>query len=184
MTNIFSYSLSDFSMVSTEVIADMYLRYLESIFPLPILFLVINIFSVWLIFKKPSWVLIYLALGYVFIGLVFFPGFYNELNSSGKVFQALFLVQALLLAIKGIKHLNKNKDFKLYNIGFIVFVISMLVPFSFFLSKTKELLLVSGYGPDQIALSTLGLCVLLFNSKKDFLYLIVPVLWLLNSFLI
>ena len=187
MAEFFNYNLTQFLMVSPEVFQDLHQRYWRDFWPWLSVFIVCN--SV--VFLKNHQRLTFLDVStcWLFIALVYFKHYLNEIHTYACLMMVLFIIQAIAMIIFKVimfKPHNEqtNQSPRLIKpAGLVMFMVSAVLPFSLFLENSKGTLLLFGWGAEQTALGTIGLILYFSTNKSQILLTIIPLLWLVFSVL-
>ena len=187
MIELFNYSLTQFLMVSPEVFQDLHQRYWRDFWPWLSVFIVCN--SVVFLKNHQRLTFLYVSTCWLFIALVYFKHYLNEVHTFAYLMMALFIIQAIaiiVLKVILIKPLNQDTNYfsrLIKSAGLLMFLVSAVLPFSLFLVNSKGTLLLFGWGAEQTALGTIGLILYFNTNKTQVLLTIIPLSWLAFSVL-
>jgi len=183
MSEFFGYQLTQFVMISPEVFQDLHQRYWQGMWPWLSIFIVGN--SVVFLKRHQRFTFFYLSVCWLFIALIYFKNYLNEIHTFAYIMMALFIVQAIAMTVsKVIDHTPFTSQQRgmippsIKRIGLLVFLISAVLPFSLFLENSTGTLLLFGWGADQTAFGTIGLIVYFCDKKRQLTLTIIPLLWL------
>lgn len=187
MTELFNYSLTQFLMVSPDVFQDLHQRYWHDFWPWLSVFIVCN--SVVFFKNHQRLIFLYVSTCWLFIALVYFKHYLNEVHTFAYLMMALFIIQAIAMIVLNVillKPLNEQSNQLsrfMKTVGLLMFLVSAVLPFSLFLENSKGTLLLFGWGAEQTALGTIGLILYFSSNKTQVLLTIIPLLWLVFSVL-
>ena len=187
MSELFNYSLTQFLMVSPEVFQDLHQRYWSDFWPWLSVFIVCN--AVVFLKNQQRLIFLYVSVCWLFIALVYFNHYLNEIHTYASLMMALFIVQAIAMIVFKVILLKPHNEHSnhlprlIKAAGLLVFIVSAVLPFSLFLENTKGVLLLFGWGAEQTALGTIGLILYFSTHKTQVLLTIIPLLWLVFSVL-
>lgn len=193
------YELQQFVMVSPEVWQDLHLRYVESLWPWWLVFLLLNLL-VLLKSQRPLF-FIYVACCWVFLGVYYFMHFIDQVHTFAFLMGGAFVFQGLaVLYIKSLRprpelqqpelqqqEYQQLKDQQpespesyrwLRRTALCVYGVSAFIPLSYVLLNTKESILLFGYGAEQTALGTVALVLFTLRSKIELLLVCIPLVWI------
>ena len=166
--------------------AEAYWHVLEQVnrayFPVQILSLALGLALIGFIRLNPEirrWVLVLLAIGWMWLGLVFFLEHYVRLNWLSGYIAPVCAVQATILIIYAIRIKSLRVQASKTGIGLLIYTV-MIHPFWFLISGRGlyqiELIAMS---PDATALATLGVAALLYPG--GIALMVFPLFWLIAS---
>ena len=187
MAEFFNYNLTQFLMVSPEVFQDLHQRYWNDFWPWLSVFIVGN--GVVFLKNCQRLIFVYVSACWLFIALVYFKHYLNEIHTYAYLMMALFIAQAIAMIIFNVilfkpSNVHSNHLPRLIkHTGLLVFIVSAVLPFSLFLENSKGTLLLFGWGAEQTALGTIGLIFYFSTNKTQILLTIIPLLWLVFSVL-
>ena len=182
MTEFFNYNLTQFVMVSPEVFQDLHQRYWRDFWPCLSTFIVCN--GVVFFKKYQRLIFLYVSICWLFIALVYFKHYLNEIHTFAYLMMALFIVQSIAMTVCKVvlsKPLNEHASHLprlIKQAGLLMFLVSAVLPFSLFLENSKGVLLLFGWGAEQTALGTIGLILYFSTNKTQILLTVIPLLWL------
>ncbi len=173
------------------------MRYLEFLWPWTLLLFVFNLS---LFIKKLQVVFfIYVSLSWMLLALVYFLVFFSEVHTQAYLICAACLVQGvLILCLKvifsssqllpslGITRDRSDIDASLVRkcivpVGYVAYLFCATLPFSYFVPKTSELVLLFGWGIDQTALGSIALILVFYRKIWDLVLAVIPLVWLAFS---
>lgn len=181
MDSISTYNFSHFQMITLEVLIDLVDRFNDFIWPWQFVIICLTLFAIYQYKKRSKILWGVISLFWLFIAIFYHHSFFSEVHIIGDYFAFAFVLQALLLIVfKVLKTSVGHKNSKNFR---ILFFIMAFTPWSYFYPKTNGEILLFGWGADQTAIATV--LILLSERMKtyEFTMLIVPILWLLFSFL-
>ena len=187
MAEFFNYNLTQFLMVSPEVFQDLHQRYWHDFWPWLSVFIVCN--AVVFLKNHQRLIFLYVSICWLFLALVYFKHYLNELHTYAHLMMALFIIQAIAMIVFKVilpKPLNEHSSHLSQLIkpaGLLMFIVSAVLPFSLFVENSKGTLLLFGWGAEQTALGTIGLILYFSTHKTQILLTIIPLLWLAFSVL-
>ena len=174
-------------MVSPEVFQDLHQRYWRDFWPWLSVFIVCN--GVVFLKNHQRMIFLYVSACWLFIALVYFKHYLNEIHTYACLMMALFIIQAIAMVVFNVilhkprnEHTNRLPQL-IKPAGLVMFMVSAVLPFSLFLENSKGTLLLFGWGAEQTALGTIGLILYFSTNKTQILLTIIPLLWLVFSVL-
>lgn len=169
---------------TTELFFNVIENYNLSVFPAQIFISILALASVFLIHSKSRWKnkLIggYLALLWIWIGIVYHLIFFTSINQAAYLFGAFFILQGVLFLFETIGRENLQFEFKretsnVFAYFFIIFGIIIYPILLYFLEGSLNKTITLGL-PCPSTILTFGF--LMLTSKKFPKYLlIIPLLW-------
>ena len=187
MSEITSYSLSDFILFSGKVYYRQFEFYNQAIWPLHLIAIVFSFVIIFALWKKPTWagrvIAILLAVSWLWVAWAFLYKRFYQIHVVADWYAIGFVLQAGLLTWYGV---IKNQ-FRLFeesqtriNIGLVLLFISLIIyPFIAFITGRSWLQFeMFSLTPDPTVLATIAILVLCKASRV--LY-IIPIMWLVIS---
>jgi hypothetical protein len=169
---------------SNEQFLAVFEQYNVSVFPAQIIILLLGFLALILVFRsgvrKSIYVSSFLAILWLWSGIVYHIGFFSDLNKPAIVFGLLFIIQGVLIIYEGWfkKALafsfpqNISNDFGLF---FVLFGLT-IYPFISWLIEKSLVHIISAGLPCPSVIITLGFFMLNSTRIKWYLF-IIPVLW-------
>jgi len=186
ISELWTYSLSDFLPFSRETWLRLFELYNAAIWPLPIIFTLAGLILVWRITQinrtgqqQPAIAL--LVLVWVWVGWQFHWTYYATLNWAATYMAIAFFVQAGLLALSSVLTERVRFRFKtdLYSrLGVLITLFALFVQplLGLWFDRDWHELASFGATPDPTVVATLGL-LLLARGHLRWVLLPIPVLW-------
>ena len=172
--------LQQFIMVSPEVWQDLHWRYSHSLWPWWMAFVLCN--GLVLIKSKQALVFTYAAFCWIFIGVVYFMHYVQQVHNFATVMGCVFVLQGLALLYFKVLRSATGVHEKFSNsrrVALWFYGGTAIVPVSYALDKSKESILLFGWGAEQTALGTIALVIFSLRSKAELLLVCVPLIWIL-----
>ncbi len=180
ISDLTSYSLTDFIPFSQEVLVSLFRRYNESLWPSQLLILFIFLFFLLTKTHHKKIFLVPLALSWAFIGYIFHLKFLENILWAGNLTGWLFFMEALVLScLIFMNSLKRHKPISIFmRFGMALLWASILFPLSYLQPISSKQILLLGWDPTATSLATLG--VLLSSYKRVYIFIgsFIPIIWL------
>lgn len=184
MHDLLSYSINDFLMYSPEIYYRLLARYNAAIWPLQVVALVGCFLMIGLLCrpqKRSGLVIGFMAAcAWLWIGLVYFPGYYGTISWVAPYFSGLFVFEALLIAVSVVRgslcFACKLQGIRL--VGLVLFAgILLLMPGLAIVEggRGEELEEMVWLTPDATVLATCAL--FLAASRSRWFLFLAPAIW-------
>lgn len=187
MSEIISYSLSDFILFSDKTYYRQFELYNHAIWPLHLIAIVFSLVIIYALWKKPAWAgrlnAVLLTVSWVWVAWAFLFERFYQIHMVANWYALGFVLQAGLITWYGV---IKNQ-FALFvqsqpriNIGLVLLFISLIIyPFIAFITGRSWLQFeMFSLTPDPTVLATLSI---LYLCKVSSVLYVVPIIWLLIS---
>jgi len=188
ISDLSSYRLADFIPFSEEVYAALNAYYNESIWPMPLICVVISLgILFWtarrrqISFRIPGCVL---SVVWAWVGLVYYRMYFISILPQAEPLIYLCLLQAVgsLLVGLGIGGLRiDDSNASRFWIGWSLFALAALCPITLFWGQAMDSVMLWGWGPTATALGSIGLLVMTSGKGCRWWLTVIPVtIWLLT----
>lgn len=181
-----TYSIRDFILFSSEILLGLYQAYNQDIWPVQIVFMIFVLDAFALVLRKIKWsekiFFVLLASAWFWTGLVFHQKYFVSINWSARYFSWYFVFEGVCIflfgAVANQLKFDFRKGFPLW-IGMICFGFSIFGPvlMNIVWGRNWNEILAFGWGPDQTALGTMGILLLLRGRFLWALLFLLALLW-------
>ena len=177
--------LQQFVMVSTEVWQDLHWRYSRWLWPWWLVFILCN--GLVLAKSKQALFFTYVAFCWIFLGFVYFMRYVQEVHTFAIAVGTVFMFQGgALFYLKVLRPQSavEQNTLIIRQLALVFYGVTALIPLSYAMAKSKESILLFGWGPEQTALGTVALVIYSLRNKVELLLVCVPLLWIFAYILV
>ncbi|WP_141731701.1 DUF6064 family protein [Oligoflexus tunisiensis] len=186
-----TYRITDFILFSKEILFEVFAAYNHDFWPWQLLWLALAFVILGLLFfrtrHRSRIISGIMAAAWAWVGLIFHLKYFQPINWAARSFAWLFLAESLLIFFCGVI-LGKLEPGTASGIrqlvGVGLYVLAAFIPIELMFGQSPDQILIFGWGPERTALGTIGLLLTGRPGALNLILMIVPLIWCLIASLV